>query len=480
MRALPIRLRVAAAFAAAMAIVLAATGGFLYVRVGTHLAQALDRELRVRADDLGALVRDGGSLGAGGRLIEPGEAYAQLLDRRGRVLDATPALRRTPLLTAHELGRAARTPLFAGRNAVPGLDEPSRLLAVPVGQRVLVVGATRQDGAETLASLRDLLLLAGPIALLLATAAGYLLAGLSLRSVEAMRRRAAGITAGRPGERLPTPRTGDELERLAQTLNAMLARLEDALERERGLVADAGHELRTPLALLQTELELALRHAGDADELREAIRGASAETQRLAQLAEALLLLARSDSGSLPVRRDRLHASDLLCTVATRFEWRAAEARRPLQLEACESTALDGDRLRLEQALANLVDNALRHGAGTVTLAALRRDGTVELHVRDEGPGVAPELVPRAFERFTRADVARAGPGSGLGLAIVRAIAEAHGGDVGVEGADLWLSVPVAPSERTVHRQLDRADARPGSGAGTRLGDGRPTRSAGG
>src|SRR5262249_3695631 len=152
-------------------------------------------------------------------------------------------------------------PLYADRTTVPGLDEPSRLLATPVthgGRRVvLVVGATRQDNAETLAAFRAELLIAGPVALLLASLAGYLLAGLSLRQVEAMRRRADGVSADTPGERLPVPPTGDELERLGTTLNEMLARLEAALERERAFVTDAGHELRTPLALLRTELELA-------------------------------------------------------------------------------------------------------------------------------------------------------------------------------------------------------------------------------
>src|SRR5207253_5266995 len=129
----------------------------------------------------------------------------------------------------------------------------------------------------------------------LATLAGYLLAGLALRPVESMRRRAAAISAETPGERLPVPGSRDELERLGATLNEMLERLEDALEREREFVADAGHELRTPLALLRTELELALRQARTADELRAAVRRSSHEADRLAQLAEDLLLIARTE-----------------------------------------------------------------------------------------------------------------------------------------------------------------------------------------
>jgi len=292
MRRIPIRLRVAGAFAVAMAVVLAATSWFLYARLGTQLTAALDHDLRLRVQDLAALVREpGGSVATlgGGHFIEQGESYAELLDADGRVLDATSPLGTKSLLSAAKLRRARVRTIFANRSSVPGLDEPSRLLAAPIdreGRRlVLVVGATRQDRAETLASLRDELLIAGPIALLLATLAGYGLAGLALRPVESMRRRAAEISAETPGERLPVPRTGDEVERLGETLNEMLARLEAALERERDFVADAGHELRTPLALLRTELELALRHSESPSELREAVRRSSEEVERLARLA---------------------------------------------------------------------------------------------------------------------------------------------------------------------------------------------------
>jgi signal transduction histidine kinase len=454
MRPLAIRTRVAAVFALAMAVVLAATGSFLYLRLGSHLSLAVDRELHLRADDLTALASQGtGSLAAAGgqRFVEHGEAYAQLLDSSGRVLDATRPLGGAAVLTTRELARARRETIYANRDSVPGLDEPSRLLATPIRRRgrpaVLVVGVTRQDRAETLASLRNELLIAGPIALLLATLAGYALAGFSLRPVEAMRRRAAEVSAQTPGERLPVPKTGDELERLGKTLNSMLARLEAALERERAFVADAGHELRTPLALLRTELELALRHGETVDELRNAVRAASEESDRLAQLAEALLLGARSDDGELALRQEDLAVSDLLATVVARFEWRAAEAGRPLAFEAPPDTFVRGDRLRLEQALGNLVDNALRHGRGTVSLEALPDADTVELHVRDEGGGFQPEFLPHAFERFTRPSPDRGGRGSGLGLSIVRTIALAHEGTAEATHAgsgDVWIALPRA------------------------------------
>jgi heavy metal sensor kinase len=444
---------VAAAFAISMAAVLAATGWFLYSRLDSHFATALDHNLLVRAQDVAALVRaPGASLSTdASRLVERGESYSQLLDPSGKVLDATHPLDTARLLTASELRRALRGNVYSDRESVPGLDEPSRLLATPIvrqGRRlVLVVGATRQDRVEALASLRDELLIAGPVALVIASLAGYVLAGVALRPVEQMRSRAADISADTAGERLPVPPTGDELERLGDTLNAMLDRLEAALERERAFVADAGHELRTPLALLRTELELALRHADSPTELREAVRRSSEEVDRLGQLAEDLLLIARSDRGRLPLRLEPIDTTELLGAVATRFGWRAQEAGRRVEAMPAPSLELEGDRIRLEQALGNLVDNALRYGSGAVRLTAGQMNGAVELHVTDQGDGFPPEFLGRAFERFARADHARSRGGSGLGLAIVQAIAEAHGGSAHAVnrqggGADVWLAMP--------------------------------------
>jgi heavy metal sensor kinase len=450
----PIRLRVTIAFALAMAAVLAGSGLFLYVRLSSHLALALDRELQQRAQDLAALVSQPHAALAkddGGRFVERGESYVQLLAPDGRILDATKPLGRTPLLSRTELRRAERRQIYVDKPSVPGLNEGSRLLATGVtgrdGRVVLVVGVTRQNDVETLASLRDELLIAGPIALLLASGAGYLLAGVSLRQVESMRRRAAAVSADTPGERLPVPPTGDELQRLGETLNEMLDRLEAALERERDFVADAGHELRTPLALLRTELELALRQATTADELREAVRWSSYEADRLSQLAEDLLLLARADRGRLPLRIEPVDVDDLFASVVARFEWRAQELGKTLRRSAFHDVRISGDRLRLEQALGNFVDNALRYGGDEIRLEARTRDGQVELHVRDDGLGFGEEFVPHAFERFARADQARTGSGAGLGLSIVKTIAESHEGTAHVAnaasgGADTWVSLP--------------------------------------
>jgi signal transduction histidine kinase len=457
---LPIRLRVSAAFAVAMAAVLVLSGSILYFRVGSHLQTALNRQLRLRANDLAVVVsRPGRPLAAEhrSRFVELGETYAQVLDRSGHVMDATAPLGRASLLRSDELRTALKGEIFTNRPSVPGLDEPSRIFATHVTRRgtrlVLLVGITREDRAETLRSLRDELLIAGPIALLLATLAGYGLAGLALRPVESMRRRAAAISAERPGERLPVPQTRDEVERLGETLNAMLARLEAALVRERTFVADAGHELRTPLALLRTELELALRHGEGVEELRQALRRSSEEVDRLAQLAEALLLIARSDQGQLALQVEELEPADLLDSIVTRFEWRAKEAGRPISASAAPGLRLRGDRMRLEQALGNLVENALRHGEGEVRLSAAGQDGVIDLHVCDEGAGFPPDFIADAFTRFARPDQDRARAGSGLGLSIVRTIAEAHEGSAHAAnlpggGADVWLSLPRSGPQR--------------------------------
>ena len=451
MTRLPIRVRLAAVFAVAMVLVLAGAGWFVYDRVAFDLSRALDQELRGRAQDLAALVRRGGTVSATrGSLVEAGESFAELLDGSGRVVDATPPIRRS-LLTTRELARAGREPTFLNRSSVPGLDEPARLLAVPVVHErrrlVLVAGTTRENRAETLRSLRTAFLIGGPIALLLASLAAYVLAGAALRPIEAMRRRAAAISSSSLDDRLPLPRARDEVARLGETLNQMLARLEAGLARERRFIADASHQLRTPLALLKTELELALRRRRSRGELEQAVRSAAATTDRLARLADDLLLLAGGDDGRVPLATERVDVLDALDAVARTFAARAEAERRSLVVDGDGALVVTADRLRLEQALSNMVDNAFRHAGGRITLAARARDAVAELHVVDNGAGFPPAFVEQAFDRFSRAN----GPerdGSGLGLAIVETIAHAHRGTAHAcnrpeGGADVWLALPL-------------------------------------
>ena len=446
MSRLPTRLRLTLVFALVMAAVLAGAGWLVYARVGTDLARALDQDLRSRAQDLSALVQHGGSLPTtAGTLVERGETFAQLLSPDRRVLDGTPAVGARALLTAAELARARRGPTFVDRPSVPGLNEPARMLAVAVGSNVLVAGLTRENRAETLRTVRAAFLVGGPTALLLAALAGYLLAGAALRPIEAMRRRAQEISTSSLHERLPVPDGTDEVARLGATLNDMLARIEEGMAREHRFAADASHELRTPLTLLKTELELALRRDRPPAELELAVRSAAEEVDRLERIADDLLLLARSEEGLLELRLEPTDLGDVLETVRSRFAGRAAANAGTLAVAPGEAPVIAADRLRLEQALGNMVDNALRHGRGPVTLATeLGKDG-VELHVRDGGAGFPAGFLPRAFERFSRGD--GRGAGSGLGLAIVETVARAHGGSAHAAnspagGADVWIRLP--------------------------------------
>jgi two-component system, OmpR family, sensor kinase len=438
-----------------MAIVLSVIGIALYLRFEAHLDETMNQGLRSRAGDVSALIQRGDSgLAAPGRsvLVERGESFAQILDARGAVLDGSPKLTAEPLLTPELVARAARKTLIFTRPNPFELDEPARVLATPVtarGQRlIVVVGAGADDRNSQLASLALLLAISGPVALLLASLAGYGVASAALRPVEAMRRKADEITEEDPGERLPVGTADDEITRLGTTLNGMLARLERAVERERAFVADASHELRTPLAILKTEIELALRGERTAGELRDALQSASEETDRLAELAEALLVIARADGGRLPLTTAPIDVAELLDSVSVRFDARVSASGRSLIVDGGAQTQVTADRRRLEQALDNLVENALRHGQGSIHLATSTHDGRIELHVRDEGPGFPPQFIAEAFERFTRADHARARGGSGLGLSIVQMIAHAHGGDARAAndpdgGARVTIELPV-------------------------------------
>ena len=445
MSRLPIRLRLTLAFAFAMALVLAGMGVLVYERVGESLLASVDQTLRSQAVEAESHVREEGGLRE--RDVEGGTTLAQELDSRGRVLQSDPA------------GLAGLLPSADARRASAGaevrrsttLSSPQghwRVLAIPYGRagRVLVTARSLEPRDESLDRLLRQLIIAAPLALLLASFAGYALAAAALRPVEAMRRRAAAVSAAAPG-RLPVPQSRDEISRLATTLNEMLARLEAAFEHERRFVADAGHELRTPLALLRAEIEVTLRRPRSNAQLEASLRSAGVEAQRLSRLAEDLLLMARADGGLLPLRREIVAAEEVLATVERRF----AAASGSIRVEETDAQ-LDADPDRLAQAMTNLVENALAHGADPIVLYTLERGDTVELHVADSGEGFAEEFLPRAFDRFSRADEARSRGGAGLGLSIVELIAAAHGGRAGARnrpegGADVWVAIPRQPTD---------------------------------
>jgi heavy metal sensor kinase len=450
MNRVPIRLRLTAAFALAMAGVFAVASLLLVDHLAASLDRTLNESLRSRAADVAALVRQADTGLRQAPAPVGGGGFAQVLTSAGGIFDQTRGLPPAPVLSPRTRRHARSASVFVPRSRVDGADV--RLLAMPVHaqdrQLIVVVGASLAARDEALASLHRELVIGGPLALLLTSLVGYLLAGAALRPVERMRVRAGSISERRLAERLPVPTARDEIARLGTTLNGMLARIEQGIERERTFVADASHELRSPLALVRAEVELALEGDRSGEELRAALQSIGEESDRLTQLAEDMLLLARLDEGRVPLREEELDLAVLLIDVATRFERRAEAAMRPIRVDADDQMIVTVDRLRLEQALANLVENALRHGDGTITLAGRRLETAVEISVRDEGRGFPGAFVARAFDRFTRADPARTAGGAGLGLSIVKAVVEAHGGTVaiaagGAPGAEVRLRLPL-------------------------------------
>src|SRR5215207_4647045 len=351
-----------------MALVLVAAGLFLYLRLGAELDESIDRNLEARA----GVFSDRGD-----------DAVAQVLDpASGDVLQTSEEAGEQPLLTPGETREALDDELTVDREID---DDRYRLLATEADGGVVVVGESLDDRDEAVSSLGALLLIGGPSLLLLTALVGYGATAAALRPVERMRARAAAIEATDRGARLPVPPADDEIGRLGATLNDMLDRIEAAFTRERTFVADASHELRTPLAILKTELELALSRGRTNEELVDALQSAAEETDRLVALAEDLLVIARSDEGALPIRREDVRAGELLERVRDRHAPEASVA-------APDGLVVSADALRLEQALANLLDNAVHHGGTAIELAAERRDGAVRLHVRDDGPGIPDDL----------------------------------------------------------------------------------------
>jgi signal transduction histidine kinase len=442
-----LRLRLTLAFAGAAAVLLGSLALALYVSFESGLDGGIDRSLHASVAALTSFAHEAGPDLARLPLARAGGSgsAAQILDS-GRVLDSAPGLGHAALLTQSQIKAALRAPVHAGGRALLA----SRLK--DANGDVLVVGVLLGQRNHALTVLGDLLFIGGPIMLLLACAAAYWLAARALAPVERMRRRAAEISGGERDVRLPVPDSSDVLSRLGETLNEMLGRIADAVARERALVSHASHELRTPLAVLKLELELALGADRSREEMAAALSSAIEEVDRLTRLASDLLVIASAEQGQLPVRRVELDVARSVRTIAERFDRIARTQGRSVTAGAGEEliAALDPDRL--EQAVDNMVANALRHGAGAVELESCERAGQIEIHVFDDGGGFPEDFLPHAFEPFTRAEPARSGEATGLGLSIVLAIAEAHGGSAGAEnrpsgGAHVWVTLPRAPAE---------------------------------
>ena len=383
-----------------MAVVLTGSGAFVYLRMRADLLAAVDMGLMSRAGALADATRAADAHRAvreRGSLLDPDEAFAQVLDPAGVVIDSTPGIPRVSLLRPTEAGSVAG-PTFTTRR-VAAADDPVRLLAMPVRRghtrSVVVVGSTLGDVDEAVGRLLTTLIVAGPAVLAVTVAGGWLLAGAALRPVDRLRVQAASMSGAEPGRRLPSPGTGDELERLAVTLNTLLDRVDRAMAQERRFVADASHELRTPLATLRAEIELALDRPRPNLELTEALRSAEEDVQRLQRLADDLLVLARSQGGAIPVNRRATSLRSLVDRELRSIDPQARAARVRLTCAAPDER-VDIDRDRIEQALRNLLENAVRAtpAGGAVHVDVHRESGSLAISVIDTGPGFAPEFLP--------------------------------------------------------------------------------------
>lgn len=310
-----------------------------------------------------------------------------------------------------------------------------------IGDKASVLRLFR-DKSSVQATLRGILVSLGlgvPVAVLLAAGGGYFMAGRTLRPVVQMTEQARQITSESLARRLPNPNPHDELGQLATVFNETLERLEGSFESLRRFTADASHELRTPLTALRSVGEIALREGRGADGSRETIGSMLEEAQRLQDLADTLLMLARVEGGRLPLRQEPIFADAVVAEVCDSLEVLAAEKGQRLELSRSPDLVVEGDRVLLRQAAMNLVHNAIRYsGAGTAIHTACFRDGDeVVVEVADEGPGIAPEHREKVFERFYRIDKSRsrADGGAGLGLALAKLAAETLGGRIELESA---------------------------------------------
>jgi signal transduction histidine kinase len=367
-----LRARVTVAFVLGAVVVVAASSMVLYRALVGQLSEALDADLTARGDDIVAAVR------AGGTQALQTDPLAQLYDSSGRLLASSPSL--------------------SGRG--PRLLPPDRVAEITVPVATTTLSPVGPDGRQVTVRL------------------------LSQRVEPGGAVVTVGVSTHR---RLPVVPGDDEIARLARTLDAMQTRLWAAFDRERAFVDDASHELRTPIAVLRGELELALSAAGDPQEVRRSLRSALAEAQRLAGLAEGLLVMARAQAGILVTRREMVDLLDL-----ARAQGRRLAPGPRLRIEVSgDPVVVPADRVLLQQVLANLAVNSAAAGATVLGIALSRQPGVVVAQVADDGPGFPAGILPHVFERFVRGDRRTpATTGAGLGLPIVKAVVDAHGGTV--------------------------------------------------
>lgn len=422
MKSLSIRARLTAAYGALLAVVLT---GFAFVALEAMRVSALaaaDDELRGRVTETRQMSR--------AALAEHGAELFRIDDPYGR-----------PLVVSN----AAQA---AGLRAVNGIvsmniaGQPMRVITAAVGVNRLTIAIPLRPYEQPLARFGTVVSAAIPIALLIAILGGYWLSGRALQPVDAITREARTITARNLDRRLALPEARDELRLLSETLNGMLDRIETSYKRVAQFTADASHELRSPVALMRTTAEVALRRPRDEEEYRDALQQVLREGERLSHLIDDLLLLARSDAGTDVLERAPLD-------LALPLREAVARVGRPVRQTLDDGVVIDGSATALQQLFAILLDNAVKYTPDGEEIAVRlhARDGHAVVEVRDRGMGIAAEDLPHVFDRFYRADKARSRGGAGLGLAIARRIAEAHGGTVDVtsalgEGSTFTVKLP--------------------------------------
>lgn len=418
-----LRARLALLFGAGTSVVLLLSLFVLYLALDRQLNGAVDADLAGRSDDLAASVR------AHDLTAVAGDPMAQLYAADGAPLATAMSIAGRVLLDPAQVRavhgtttRSSTLPLGAA-----GAPVRVRLLSRPIDKSGQVLTVALPSAAIERAGSRQLvvLALAGPLMIAALTALGWLLLRAALRPVDLLTREAAAISTLDSDRRLPAVRGDDEIARLAATLDGMLARLAVAFARERAFVDDASHELRTPIAVLRGEIELALGAVDDPDEVRQSLLAAEGQVTRLGRLAEDLLLLARERVGSLVVHRVPVDLTDLAHTEARTL---APVTGLNFDIHG-DPVIVEADADRLAQVLTNLAANSAAAGAASVRITVAVDQKLARIEWADDGAGFPPGLLDAAFERFVRGDASRAAAtGAGLGLSIVRAVVVAHGG----------------------------------------------------
>jgi signal transduction histidine kinase len=417
--------------AAALFTLAVATGAVLVVVLQRYaLVRVLDSSAHKSAVDIAKQVRDNPAL----QQVLPttgGVTEVQVLDQHDTVVAASPganADRSVSVLDPDQLRDARAGHRFDITSPTTGI--PLRVLGQRAGRLTVVVLTDLSRVDDSVRVLTRAALIGAPIAVLLVGLSTYFVVALTLRSVAALRHGAADITAaGLAGQRLPVPSAQDEIHRLAVTLNQMLDRIEQATSRQRTFVGDAAHELRSPLASLRVQLEVAARMGPDTD-WPGLIDDVLIDVGRLDRLVEDLLALARLDeTGRGMARREPVALSELTQAVAAGYD----HARVPVVVETRSSATVAGDPDALHRVVTNLIDNAQRYARTEVTVCVDTAGAdTARLTVTDDGPGLAEEERERVFDRFYRVESSRSRDfgGTGLGLPIVRDVVLAHQGSI--------------------------------------------------